>query len=406
MTRSITSVEGRKPVSAFLINRQLYYKFLGPIIDEVISRGMRAICLHDYRNDNGRFVGQKADQFASLTTCPQFGQGTPTIGLWRDSEDIVALIAREEVRCIYSLHGPSHYGLESAVMHGEVVWIQVQHGADSFLDGTGTTKADIFARYSRGWANHFFFHPDVNACDVGFPALDSVHYDNVPIRRKYALPEQAPIIVYFTGDHPRLTWLPGLLNRLWYRYVFSDDSWTGRFEFVAKLLSRVAVTELSLVRALRAYADERGAVLLLKSRSKRHLSQLIGSYADRVLYDESLYPATNYELMSIASLVVCIASTAQLEAAYFGTPAVSLYPERLAKIFLTSLDRIFPGRPSRYARSVTGFIADLRKGDPRIPPIPKADVSGWFGDTVGSARRIVDLAVQNSKLDRPPRGWL
>jgi hypothetical protein len=391
-------------VAIFLIERQNYYKFLAPIVDEVLRRGMRAICLHDYRNDQTRFVGLKADYFAQLSTSPQFYQGTPAIVSWRNTNDIIELIAREGARYVYSLHSPTHFGLEDgAWKRSEVIWIQLQHGADSFIDGVGTREADIFARYSKSWADHFLESPCGNAYDVGFPALDSVNYDNVAIRQKYVLQEKAPIILYFAGDNPRLQWMPGVFNRLWYRFIFSDDSWTGGFEFVAKLLSCITVTELSLLKALRAYADQKGALLLLKSRSKRRLSPLICSYADRVFYDESLYPATNFELMSTASLVVCIASTAQLEAAYFGTPSISLYPEGLARIFISLVDSIFPGKPSRYMRSVADFISNLRGGDLQIPPIPRADISEWFGDSVSSAKRIVDLAVQHPKVDQHQR---
>jgi hypothetical protein len=391
--RSEAVPEKQVETAIFLIDRQLYYKFLSPVINEVLSRGMRVLCLHSYQNDKSRFSGIKADQFAYLATCPQFSEGNPELVVWRKHEDITALITGEGVRYIYALYGPRFYGLDGSSECNEVIWIQLQHGADSFLDVTNTDEANIFASYSKIWLEHFSRADSLNSKNVGCPALTSVEYDPIKIRRKYTLPPQQAIIVYFAGDHPRLMGVLGILNSLWYRYVFSDDSWLGCLQIVARLLSKVTATEIALVKALRSYAIEKGALFVIKSRSKRKLSPLMCNYADVVCYDESLYPSTNYELMKIASLVVCIASSAQLEAAYFGAPSISVYPDPFKNQFMSSLDRVFPNYPSRYVRSISEFIGNLRSGNLHLPEISAAEVVELFGSHHDSARLLVDLAM-------------
>jgi len=252
--------EQSAPTAVFLIDRQLYYKFLAPIVDELLSRGVRVICLHNYHNDEARFSGLKAGQFASLGICPQFPHGQAELRIWRRREDVAAVIAAEGVDYIYSLHGAGYYGLEETPERNALVWVQIQHGADTFLDGTGTDKADIFARYSSVWSDHFAHSTFSNSHDTGCLALNSVGYDIPAIRRKYALPMDKPVIVYFAGDHPRLTWVPGVFNRLWFRYIFSDDSWSGSLQGIAKFLSTVV-----------AYGESRssGRYVLMHRREMR-----------------------------------------------------------------------------------------------------------------------------------------
>lgn len=392
----MSSVQYMPPV-LFIVDRQLYYKFLAPVIDEVLGRGMCVICLHDYHDDEVRFSGLKIGQFPALAVCPQFSYGRVELRMWRRHEDIAELIAREGVECVYALHGPAHYGMPAAAQRGGATWVQLQHGADSFLDGLGTDQADIFACYSPAWLAHFSQSLQENTHVVGCPSLDSVDYDPADIRRKYALPDTRPVIVYFTNDHPTLTWFPGQLNRYWFKYIFCDDYWQGKWRFVPKLLARVFDTEIALVRALRGYADSIGAFLVFKSRAKRPLSALMCEHADAVFYDETYFPATNLELMKIASLAVCIASTAQFEAAYLGTPCVSLYADRCAAHTKATIDRAFPGKPSRYARSVGDFIRALCARDQIVSDIPREEVGAFFsaGNTP-SAKRIVDLAVAHA----------
>ena len=393
----IMAAEARAMTAVFLIDRQLYYKFLAPVINEVLIRGIRVICLHNYSNERTRFSGPKADLFPSLAICPRFPVGMVEARLWRTQEDIAAVIESEGVGYVYALHGPSYYGLAGRPEREGVVWVQLQHGADSFLDGTDTDLADIFARYSPVWAEHFSRPSLTNGRDTGCPALNSVCYDPSSIRRKYALPPEKQVIVYFANDNPRLIVIPGALKRFWYLYIFNDDFWSGRWQGIAKLLSRITVTELTLVKELRAYASERGALLIIKSRSKRKLSPLMCSYADVVSYDESLYPSTNYELTAIASLLVCIASTAQLEAGFFGFPAISLYPGLLKAYFLSTIDRCFPGKQSRSARSVSEFVNDLRSGNLRLPQVTASEVSEIFGEHGNSAQLIVDLSMRQRR---------
>ncbi len=385
----------------FLIDRQLYYKYLAPVIDELLGRGVAVICLHDYGNSAQRHAGIKADQFPLLSSCPQFTNGAPTLRSRVGRVQIEEVMREEDVDLVVALHGPNHYEI-SPLVRERAVWIQVQHGHDCFREKAGVAEADIFACYAPIWPTQFMAVATPNTHYVGCPAMDAVDYSAARIAAKYTLPQGTEIITYFANDEPRLTWVPGFLNRIWYRFVFSDDSWGRRLGWLYEVLSRAVVTELGLVRELRAYADARNALLVIKSRAKRKLSERIAALADRVLYDETYYPATNYELMRVSSLVVCIASTAQLEAAYFDTPAVSVYPSRLSDLFCKDLNKCFPLELAAKTQTLESFVGDLRQGRPHTPALADFRINEMFGpkDRL-SARRIADLAAEMLQKNNP-----
>ncbi len=378
----------------FLIDRQLYYKYLAPVIDEFLGRGVVIICLHDYGDSVSRHAGIKADQFPLLSSCPQFVNGKPTLRSRVKRAQIEDVMREEGVDVVVALHGPNHYKI-SPPLREHAVWIQVQHGHDCFREKAGVAEADIFACYAPIWPTHFMAKATPNTRYVGCPVMDAVDYSDAQIAAKYALPQGLEIITYFANDEPRLTWVPAFLDRMWYRFVFSDDAWGAGLDGLYERISRMMVTELGLVRELRAYADARGAVLVIKSRAKRKLSPRMTAMADCVLYDESYYPATNYELMKISALVVCVASTAQLEAAYFDTPAVSVYPSRLSELFCKDLDKCFPLDMAVKTQTLESFVDDLRKGYPRPPAVAEFRIGEMFGPKDGlSAGRIADLAAE------------
>lgn len=391
----------------FLIDRQLYYKYLAPVIDEFLGRGVEVVCLHDYGASAYRHTGIKADQFPLLSTCPQFANGRPILRSRVKLSQIEEVMRQEEVNLVFALHGPNHYEI-SPPMRENAVWIQVQHGHDCFREKTGVAEADIFACYSPIWPTHFMAAATSNTHYVGCPAMDAVEFSDARIVTKYAIPQRGEIITYFANDHPRLTLVPQFLDRMWYRFVFNDDAWGTHLGWLYAFLSRKVVTELGLVRALRNYADEKNAVLIIKSRAKRKLSPRMVAMADRVLYDETYFPATNYELMKVSSLIVCIASTAQLEAAFFKTPAVSVYPSRLSSLFCNDLDKHFPFGLSAKTQTLESFVEDLRQARPRANDVAEFHIDEMFGPKDGlSASRIADLAAgmlqerrQQSAIDK------
>jgi hypothetical protein len=316
------------------------------------------------------------------------------------NQEILDLVFKHEVHWIFALHGPRHYGLDPGIAKS-LVWIQVQHGADSYLESSGTEDATIFASYSDDWLMHHLRKVPENAYSIGCPALDAIEITKKEILIKYRIPIGNPIITYFTNDHPLLCWVPGILNRIWYQYVFCDDLWPMRW--IPEFLSKITVTELTLVKCLRNYVDSVGGVLILKSRSKRKLTPTLIQHAHTVLYDEMYYPATNLELLKISNLVICITSTAKIEAEYFGVNGFSLYPEKLASYFEPFIKKLFPSIVKKTnVKTVEDFVSLLRKDKQNFLFEGLNYSSTIFGPRdYLSANRLVQLAIEHEvKLNK------
>jgi hypothetical protein len=374
----------------FIIDRQVYYKHLSPIIEEALRRGYFVICLHNYSNGWNRYFGLKSDQFPSLSSCPQFDSGRPVLEIFENASEIVEIIRKNNIDVVISLHGSRHYA-PLRKNKNRPVWIEVQHGADNFLSNTCIDSNDLFACYSRRWPEHFKKKRG-NIFYVGFPALDSVNYNCATIKNKYRIKNESSVITYFVSDHPGLYSMPKFSVRIWFCYIFSDFYWSRGFDRIYNAISKLFETELSLIRALRAYADAHEAVLIIKSRSKRKISSRIARLADIVLYDESYYPATGYELMKISNLVVSFVSTAHLEAAHFDCQAISVYPTRLRDFFEKYIRYLFPLDLSTSTQAISHFIEKLNKKN--IEFVSALKTENILGTNHGrSAVKIVDLAL-------------
>ena len=79
-------------------------------------------------------------------------------------------------------------------------------------------------------------------------------------------------------------------------------------------------TDISVVKAIRAFCDANGAYLLVKSRKKTPIPPYTQELADKCLYDEQYYPATIFEALSISSLSISFYSSAVIEAVSLGVP--------------------------------------------------------------------------------------
>lgn len=83
-------------------------------------------------------------------------------------------------------------------------------------------------------------------------------------------------------------------------------------------------TYRTLFDALRGFCDRQHAFLIVKSKQKNGDPSYLKDGADYFCYDESDYPYTSLELMSIADLVIHFGSAAVFEAAYAGVPSISV----------------------------------------------------------------------------------
>jgi hypothetical protein len=140
--------------------------------------------------------------------------------------------------------------------------------------------------------------------------------DPAEVRRRLGIPAGRPVVIllpYSYGFGPAS-----------FRATHGDQPLTRGQE--ARSLVRQVWCDFNVVRAVRSFCRRNGAYLIVKARMKRRPSFYTRLMGDALLYDESVYPATILELLSIADLCIGFYSTTVHEAAYLGIPSLSLRP--------------------------------------------------------------------------------
>ena len=78
--------------------------------------------------------------------------------------------------------------------------------------------------------------------------------------------------------------------------------------------------DVNIVKAVRRFCDQNDAYLVVKTRTKTLAYDYEKEAADLLLYDESDYPPTILEILSISDLLIGYHSMAVTEAAFFEVP--------------------------------------------------------------------------------------
>ncbi len=315
---------------AFLILRKNYYRLLGPVVEEALSRGHAVECWHDR---SGPRRGAKASEFPD--SAPAFRSGSPRV---LDYQGPVALAERwrlDPPDAVVSIDPPDPE-VRSAT---KARWFWLQYAADILFQQTpaGVLDADAVGLYSAYWMGRVEerfpdsgIGPELGkkAIVVGAPELDAVRsIDGDEVRRRLGLPPERPIVLYLPFP------LRSNIPTAWLRHVHTPST---RLEQGARtLLARRweywphvknGWNDRRVVEAARTFCDRHGALLVMKARVKDPVPWYAARLADRVFYDLSHHPPTILDLLSIASLCIHFYSTAVMEAASCGVPSLCLAP--------------------------------------------------------------------------------
>ena len=109
------------------------------------------------------------------------------------------------------------------------------------------------------------------------------------------------------GEPSRLKQVANIVRRTGLRFAYWPHAWHGW-------------NDLNVVKAIRRFCDRNGAYLLVKSRRKTPVPAYTQALADRCVYDDSFYPATVLEALSVASLSVSYYSNSVFESVSLGVP--------------------------------------------------------------------------------------
>lgn len=323
---------------AFIISRLSEYRLLGPIIDRALAIGCRVECWHNYGQHHH---GLKAYLFPSMAAAPRFRAGKPLACSYRNTTELVEWLDQGRADVVVSA-GARQSDTGRVEPQGGPFWVCVQSGLDTFVNHSlaALESCDLFAAHTKwwtGWGAEYYAalnasldgnavraQLEARTAYVGWTAMDTRELvDPDQVRRRWGIPSGQPVVVVlpFPQGVGRATFWPKkvfmepsrarrLVNVLLHRqFQYWDASWRG-------------VTDDAVMRAVRRFCDKNGAFLLVKSRHKTPIPACTRALADQCVYDETYYPPTVVEAMSISQLCVSYFSLGVLEAAGLGVPNV------------------------------------------------------------------------------------
>jgi hypothetical protein len=328
---------------AIVIERKNHYRLLAPVVDAALARGWDVACLHDQAQLR---TGIKGYEFPETTAVPAFRHGQPLVEVYHGAPTLLAALDRTKADAVVSLGVPP-VALRPDLGARSVAWVTLQYHGELYTNQAPPDAlfADTLGIYSSWWldqAVRYFVKEgalsaggDVEralrgkSVAVGFPELDQLPaIDPSEVRRRWNLPADRPVVLFLpypfqsNPTSPWTRWAFGGGNRVWRRL---------RLRLAGQRRLEPAVAhgwdDPGVCRAIRAFCDANDALLVVKARRKDPVTPYLLRLADQALYDETQYPTTILEALSIASLCVHFYSTAVMEAVAASVPSLSICPE-------------------------------------------------------------------------------
>ncbi len=340
----------------FLVHRNEYYKYFAPVIDEALRRGHQVVCLHDCAQPR---TGRKGYQFPDIAAAPAFRFGNPDRIPFGKDDDLVQIAAGKGLNAIVSLtFTPQDDALYRVLKDRGVSWVALHYfldGYDHLLHGlNGPDRHFFYSPIWLDWAVEYVSSlgskngktPDTGKLrqtsrSAGCVELDQMGLINpAGVREEWDIPPDKPVVL--------LVPFPVSTSRynFWSRFVYGADkpvfqslavSAALKFGYLKDVWGRW--NDPNVLRAVRRFCDNNEAYLLVKARLKEGVEKHVAAAADRIVYDESCYPATILKCLSISSLCIHFVSSTVTEAVSAGVPVLFI-SSRGAEMF--NLESHFP----------------------------------------------------------------
>jgi hypothetical protein len=327
---------------AFIVGRNIYFKFYAPVIEAALQRGWEVECWLRLAKSS---KGPKAYQHPTLDDVPAFQHGSVKVRRYVENRDCLDL-AKSSVNAVVSLHSRQFYFSEPTP---NCRFVTLQQGLDSFIvtDPRSLASSDLLCFYAPFWvewaASYYAASDQCNPQQLrqllrdkvaytGFPQQDVLfHIDPTTVRRRWGIPLEQPIVLLLpiTLANKAGAWSRFFAARshLHQAITLGTGGVLEDWNLIGQYRSWITNgwNDHSLTEAIRSFCDHNGAYLIAKGRLKDPIRPHLLAAADKALYDDSYYPATILEAMSIADLCIHFYSTAAIEAAYAGIPGLCVH---------------------------------------------------------------------------------
>ncbi|MBN1456721.1 MAG: hypothetical protein JW912_02590 [Sedimentisphaerales bacterium] len=333
----------------FYVGRLIYTSHFGALIDCFREKGARITLLCDYRQ-KPKDCGYKAYQYPYLKSIQNVFEKEEVLN-FQTAEEFVDIIIENQLQAVFFFPLDSIAKETKALLAqkaADVLFIRLQIGLEmmSCTDLPSTDIAFIFCENWKTWwkkwlmlfdlipekdKDYIFEQIDTKAVASGLPQFDSiVNFDRHSICEKYGLPEDKKIILYlpFPWRVPFSIWSHIIYKPQNKITKLAKLLLHGLIDKIPDIWHSQAADDLQVAQAIRKFADRNNAFLLVKGRLKNKIPSYLSKIADKVVNDETYYPHTTIELMSIADLSLNFYSEANKESVMCGTPCVCLGPTK------------------------------------------------------------------------------
>ena len=266
--------------------------------------------------------------------------------------DLVKVVEKEKFQVVVTLapdlaeiDGPTEARIVELTREGGVKWLALPHVLDELLYVVqqpehvlglwdvvctiGPRCVDWLEEWLRSEGSGFAERVRQKVLPVGYPELDGLdRLDPAMVRRKYDIPAGKPVILMASPcGFPALYPETGYFGRLIRKGIYDRFLGIRGLRLQSRLNAALSYLKAPLVlpykrylQALRRLADRNGALLVCKTRAKDRSLDSISTVADLVVCDQSYYPFTTLELMSVADL-------------YLGFESATIFESLAARVF-------------------------------------------------------------------------
>ena len=201
-----------------------------------------------------------------------------------------------------------------------------------YSDYWQTIAADIYELSGYGDKKDYYRKTEKKVAFTGSPQFDQFNrIDPLEVRKRWNIPQSDPVVLL----------LPIPISNLsdYWSTFFATENRAKRFQTL--LLGGIYENprfvrdhywwiiknwnESRLNQAISQFTINNNGFLLVKGREKDPIKPMLLNSANKIIYDDSYYPATIFEAFSIANLCIHFYSTATLEAAYAGVPSLCIH---------------------------------------------------------------------------------
>ncbi len=312
---------------AFIIQKKLYIKFLGPVIEHLSKKNFEIHILYDYSQSR---YSLKWRDFPSIDLFHSNSLNKIKKKIFFNTEDLLKIINNGNIKIIASLLPYNYFNLSKKKLRN-VNWILFQHGMDLFWKINDNINSDYIFLYSDYWKKlliKFFKNKNLkyNSSKLivtGNPQFEYTKFStNIEIREKYNIPLKKKVFLFLCLGQPNdYSYLEkNIIKSLYLKLFFISPNIESKFYWIRKIIyklsSYILTNELTILRNFSNLCKKKGYFLIFKSRSKRILDDYIKSLSNLILYDDQLVPSTTLELMKISDNTASFISTSPGESAF------------------------------------------------------------------------------------------